>query len=63
MVDAKRALSSCTFARGRCVVPFECFDKIKCCVVRILFVMGRESGYGERELGLGGEIAMVLFLF
>ena len=38
-------------------------NKIKCCVVRILFVMGRESGYGERELGLGGEIAMVLFLF
>ena len=45
------------------VVPVECSDKIKCCVVRILFVMGRESGYGERELGLGGEIAMVLFYF
>ena len=45
------------------VVPVARFNKIKCCVVRILFVMGRESGYGERKLGLGGEIAMVLFLF
>ena len=45
------------------VVPVVCSNKIKCCVVRNLFVMGRESGCGERVLGLGGEIAMVLFLF
>ena len=47
MVDAKCALPSCTFAGGRCVVPFECFDKVKCYVVQCQFVMGRESGCGK----------------
>ena len=51
MVDAKCALSSFTFAGGR--------SRSSC-----LFVMGRESGYREGELGLGGggRIAMVVFL-
>ena len=45
------------------VVPVVCSNKIKCCVVRNLFVMGRESGVGKGYWGLVGEIAMVLFYF
>ena len=54
MVDAKCALSSCTFAGGRCVVPVECFDKIKCCVVRVCLSWEGSQGIGKGSWAKGG---------
>ena len=45
------------------VVPVECFDKIKCCVVRVCLSWEGSQGVGK-GVGLkgGNRIVMVLFL-
>ena len=60
--ECETCLMCCTSARGRCVVPFECFDKIKCCVVRVSLSWEGSQGVGKGVGLRGGRIAMVLFL-
>ena len=49
----KCALSSCTFAGGRRRSSGRVLRQDQVLRSSCLFVMGRESGYRERELGLG----------